>query len=155
MSIIVTSIIFQFLLLLYSEAFHCYYCVSNLPSNISKDAQRAFRTVLYSTFVVPPVHRSCINPQDIEFATVKQVDCSSDDQCIKITVWQKDLQFVMRSCQKLIYRDKIISDNVRCRHDDSPSICRCSSNLCNSALIFSLHNYIFSLTFLMVLSIFA
>ncbi|OZC11901.1 hypothetical protein X798_01082 [Onchocerca flexuosa] len=155
MPIIVTLIIFQFLLLLYSEAFHCYYCASNLPSNISKDAQRAFRTVLYSTFVVPPVDRSCIDPQDFTFGNIKQVNCSSDDQCIKITVWQKDLQFIMRSCQRLIYRDKMISDNVKCRHDYSPSICRCSSNLCNSASIFSLHNYIFSLAFLIVLLIFA
>ncbi|KAL3994215.1 putative integral membrane protein [Acanthocheilonema viteae] len=155
MSTIVTLIIFEFLLLLYSEAFHCYNCASTLPSNISKDAQRAFKTILYSTFMVPPVDRSCVNSDDVEFRTVKQINCSPDDQCIKITVRQKDLQFVMRGCQALIYRDKMISIDVECRHDQSPSICHCTGNLCNSALIFSLHSYIFSLSFLMILLIFA
>lgn len=89
MSIIVILIIFEFLLFLYSEAFHCYNCASNLPSNISKDAQRAFKTVLYSTFMIPPVDKSCLNSEDIEFKTVKQINCSQDDQCIKITVRQK------------------------------------------------------------------
>lgn len=89
MSIIVALIIFEFVLLLYSEAFYCYNCASTLPSNISKDAQRAFKTILYSTFMVPPVDRLCINSDDNEFRTVKQINCSSDDQCVKITVRQK------------------------------------------------------------------
>ncbi|MCP9261579.1 hypothetical protein DINM_004930 [Dirofilaria immitis] len=103
-------------------------------------------------FLVPPVDRSCANSEDVEFKTIKQVNCSSNDQCIKITVRQKDLQFVMRSCQNVIYRDKMIGDNMECRHDYSPSICRCSSNLCNNALIFSLHSCIFFPAFLMALS---
>uniref|UniRef100_A0A0R3S189 Protein quiver n=1 Tax=Elaeophora elaphi TaxID=1147741 RepID=A0A0R3S189_9BILA len=148
MSIIVSLIIFEFLLFLYSEALHCYNCASTLPANISKDAQRAFKTVLYSTFMVPPVDRLCNNSNDVEFITVKQISCSPNDQCIKIT-------FVMRSCQALIYRGKMIGDDVECRHDRSPSICRCSSYLCNSALRFSLCSYISSLAFFMILSSFA
>ncbi|EFO26809.2 hypothetical protein LOAG_01680 [Loa loa] len=151
MSVIVTLIIFEFLLFFCSEAFHCYNCASSLPSNISKDAQRAFKTVLYSTFMVPPVDRSCINSEDVEFKSVKQINCSPDDQCIKITVRQKDLKFVMRGCQRLIYRDKLTGNNFECHHDHSPSVCRCSGNLCNSALIFPLHSFIFYLVFLMIL----
>lgn len=90
MSIILILIIFEFLqFLLYTEAFHCYNCASMLPSNISKDAQRAFKTILYSTFMVPPVDRLCMSSDDVEFTTVRQINCSSEDQCIKITVRQK------------------------------------------------------------------
>ncbi|CAG9534747.1 unnamed protein product [Cercopithifilaria johnstoni] len=152
MSIIMTLIIFEFLLFLYSEALHCYNCASTLPSNISTDAQRAFKTILYSTFMVPPVDKSCINSDDVEFRTVKQINCSPDDQCVKITIRRKNLQFVMRGCQTHLYRNKMISINVECRYDHSPSICRCSGNLCNSAMILlSFYSYIFSLTFLTIL----
>uniref|UniRef100_A0A915PV39 Uncharacterized protein n=1 Tax=Setaria digitata TaxID=48799 RepID=A0A915PV39_9BILA len=53
------------------------------------DAQRAFKMVLYSTYLVPPVDKLCTNPEDVEFRTVKQITCPLDDQCIKITVRQK------------------------------------------------------------------
>ncbi|KAK6103156.1 putative integral membrane protein [Brugia pahangi] len=149
--VIVTLIIFEFLLFLFGEALYCYNCASNLPSNISKDAQRAFKTVLYSTFMVPPVDKSCINSEDVAFRTVKQIDCLPDDQCVKITVRQKNLQFVMRGCQKFIFRDKVIDNKMICHHVHSPSICHCSGNLCNSALIFSSYNYICSLIFFIIL----
>lgn len=48
-----------------------------------------------------------------------------------------DLSFVMRGCQSTIYREQITGNIVECRYDQSPSICRCSTDLCNSANTYS------------------
>lgn len=134
MILTMASFIVEFMnLLLQSDAFYCYNCASNLPFNISKEAQRAFKMVLYSTYMVPPINTLCANSKDIFFKTVPQRDCSSNDQCVKITVQQKGLQFVMRGCENLIYRGKVIVNDAECHDGHSPSVCRCSGNLCNAA----------------------
>lgn len=74
---------------LQAEALRCYNCASSLPANTTKDAQRAFKMVLYTSYIVPPVDRFCADPYDVEFKTVPQTTCSPNDQCVKIMVQQK------------------------------------------------------------------
>ncbi|VDN07401.1 unnamed protein product [Thelazia callipaeda] len=72
-------------------ALHCFNCVSSLPSNISRDAQQAFKMILHSTYLVPPVDKLCADAQVYEFKMIKQISCSLGDQCVKISVWEKGL----------------------------------------------------------------
>lgn len=71
------------------QAFRCYSCASTLPANTSSEAKLAFKTILYSNYAVPPVSKFCFDSNDVEFQTVPRVFCSSDDQCVKITVSEK------------------------------------------------------------------
>lgn len=75
--------------LIYCDTFKCYHCASILPESTASDARYALRSILYSAYNLPPVNKYCGDAQDIQFKTITQIECSSNDQCIKIFVRQE------------------------------------------------------------------
>ena len=61
------------------------------------------------------------------------------------------LEFVIRGCKSKIYKpDVAIHDNVKCQ-SNSPALCFCKENLCNSSKSFSFHFFPKLIPFLLIL----
>ncbi|KHN85315.1 hypothetical protein Tcan_00119 [Toxocara canis] len=130
-----------------ATALQCYSCVSSLPASTPIDAQHALKTILYSAYNLPPVSRSCADSEDTYFKTVSQTDCPPGDHCMKISVKEQGLIFVMRGCQSALYRNGVTITRVECNNNKSPSICRCSESLCNSSFSNRISYFVFVFLF--------
>ncbi|VDK57603.1 unnamed protein product [Anisakis simplex] len=115
-------------------ALQCYSCVSQLPASTPANAQHALKAILYSAYHIPAVSKWCADSSGLNFKTVPDRECSYGDACLKISVRKQGLRFVIRGCESELYREGVLKGGrIYCSNDESPSICRCTESLCNSA----------------------
>ncbi|KJH49751.1 hypothetical protein DICVIV_04091 [Dictyocaulus viviparus] len=110
----------------------CYHCVSQLRlEGIENDAKLALKELVFQRYHVPPSNEFCEDSNAYDFYTSDIQQCDDTDQCLKLSITQKDLLFVMRGCQSQLLRPGYyLSQETGCTNK-GPSQCLCDTDLCN------------------------
>ncbi|CAJ0606965.1 unnamed protein product [Cylicocyclus nassatus] len=130
----------------------CYHCISQLPlEGVEDDARLALKQLVFQRYNVPPSHEYCDDSKAYDFLSAETQTCDDTDQCIKISIFQKELSFVMRGCRsKLLRSSYYLSKDAQCTNSGA-SQCLCDENLCNiSGNAHTILIYIICIAFMLI-----
>uniref|UniRef100_A0A1I7XDN2 Protein quiver n=1 Tax=Heterorhabditis bacteriophora TaxID=37862 RepID=A0A1I7XDN2_HETBA len=138
MTSLLLAILFLSTILSKSRKLSCYHCISQLPmEDISDEAQVALKTIVFGRYNVPPSHEFCHDSSAYEFPSVETQICEQTDKCVKLSVKEKELIFVMRGCESQLFNSNYAPSNEILCLPTSPSQCLCDTDLCNTSLFHS------------------